>query len=556
MAEYGYGRWRHVRDPAVPSAGRLPGEFGTGNSAPEECTTEGGLVTQVGEGHETAADEAGPVLTFGAPTAGEVLAERYQLEEHVNNDSAGRQVWRGIDVILRRPVAMVLRHPGGDSAVEMLQAAVAASRVIHPNLAGVYDAIDEQDRAYVVREWVDGESLRDLVAAEGPLDPARAIAIAHSVADALTAVHATGMIHGNVHPGSTLIADDGRVVLADARADAADSTESDIRAVGGILYFALTGHWPHTEVGDSALPDANRDSAGNPAAPRQIRAGIPAYLDDLTMDLLDRRVAAPASDALTAELGRLDAAADDEEYEDVGPLRFVQSGSSSSSEPIRSAPKIMVGVGALIVIAIIGLVFGIRAINKTSNSTDAGNIPVTQPTNAGDSTVQQPAPVPQKIKITPDMVRMVDPPRGERLDGDQAKYTIDGNPATVWETSKYNTAPFGGLKPGMGVLINLGEKRSLSEVQVTTSAPGATIDVRTGSSDPGDSSNGDEKIAKDFKSLSDEKPEKSSGTKWYFSGFDPNQKYQYVLVFLTELPRAEDGDRFQISVSEIELSGY
>ena len=106
-----------------------------------ECTTEGGLVTQVGEGHETAADEAGPVLTFGAPTAGEILAERYQLEQHVNNDSAGRQVWRGIDVILRRPVAVVLRHPGGSSATEMLLAAVASSRVFHSCLVCVDDAI-------------------------------------------------------------------------------------------------------------------------------------------------------------------------------------------------------------------------------------------------------------------------------------------------------------------------------------------------------------------------------------------------------------------------------
>ena len=136
-------------------------------------------MTQVGEGHETAADEAGPVMTFGAPAVGEILAERYQLEEHVNNDSAGRQVWRGIDVILRRPVAVVLRHPGGDSATEMLQAAVDASRVIHSNLVGVYDAIDEGERAYVVREWVDGEALRELVAEEGPLDPARALSLIH-----------------------------------------------------------------------------------------------------------------------------------------------------------------------------------------------------------------------------------------------------------------------------------------------------------------------------------------------------------------------------------------
>src|SRR5690349_15681230 len=181
----------------------------------------------------------------------------------------------------------------------MLQAAVDASRVIHPNLVGVYDAIDEGQRAYVVREWVDGEALRELIAREGPLDPARATAIAHSIVDELAAVHATGMVHGNVHPGTTLIGDDGRVVLADARADSSDSTESDVRAVGAILYFALTGHWPQAEVGrTSALPDAMRDSNGALSTPRQIRAGVPAYLDDLTMDLLDKRVQTPEADAL------------------------------------------------------------------------------------------------------------------------------------------------------------------------------------------------------------------------------------------------------------------
>ena len=520
-------------------------------------------MTQVGEGHETAADEAGPVLTFGAPTAGEVLAERYQLEEHVNNDSAGRQVWRGIDVILRRPVAVVLRHPGGDSATEMLQAAVAASRVIHPNLAGVYDAIDEQERAYVVREWVDGESLRDLVGAEGPLDPARAITIAHSVAGALTAVHATGMIHGNVHPGTILIADDGRVVLADARADEADSTESDIRAVGGILYFALTAHWPHAEVGRSALPDANRDSAGNPAAPRQIRAGIPAYLDDLTMDLLDRRVVAPASDALTAELGRLDAAAEDDEYEDVGPLRFVQ-GNSSSSEPIRSAPKILVGVGALIVIAIIGLVFGIGAINSTGNSagetaqngTAAGG--GTAQGDTPDATQTQAPKDPEKIKLTADMVRIVDPPPGDRDDTAEAKNTVDGDKDTAWKLSWYSQPKFGNEKAGMGVLIDLGEARALSEVRVSTSLPGVVMDVRTGTEDPGDNSAGDQKVVQQFKSISDEDAagSKSSGTTHVMSGFDPNQKYQYLMVFLSELPKNDETPGYQVNVNEIELYGY
>ncbi|MGK5679901.1 protein kinase family protein [Actinoplanes sp. URMC 104] len=511
-------------------------------------------MTQVGEGHETAADADGPVMTFGAPTVGEILAERYQLEEHVNDDSAGRQVWRGIDVILRRPVAVVLRYPGGDSAAEMLQAAVDASRVIHPNLVGVYDAIDEGTRAYVVREWVDGESLREMVAAEGPLDPARATAIAHSIADALAAVHATGMVHGNVHPGTTLIADDGRVVLADARADSADNIENDMRAVGGILYFALTGHWPHAEVGPSGLPDANRDGTGNPAAPRQIRAGVPAYLDDLTMDLLDRRVAAPEADSLTAELARLDAASE-EEYEEVGPLRFTQS---ATSEPVRSAPKIIIGVAALVVIAVIGLVFGIRAITSSNDNDQPAKT-----TQAGAGTqadkpadTQTPAPEPKKIPLTADMVRIVDPPNGDRDDTGEAKYTVDGDDDTAWKTQRFKQANFGNNKPGMGVLIDLGKARKLSDVQVVMSQPGVTMGIRTGNEDPGDSSSGDGKIMSTYKRLGDGDTV-TDGTREIFSVFNPDQSYRYVLVFLSKLPPADDGDGgFRVEVQEIEVFGY
>ncbi|HEY0534470.1 MAG TPA: protein kinase family protein [Actinoplanes sp.] len=512
-------------------------------------------MTQVGEGHETAADADGPVMTFGAPAVGEILAERYQLEEHVNNDSAGRQVWRGIDVILRRPVAVVLRHPGGDSAAEMLEAAVDASRVIHPNLVGVYDAIDEGQRAYVVREWVEGQSLREMAIEHGPLDPARATSIAHAIADALAAVHATGMVHGNVHPGTTLIGDDGRVVLADARADSGDDVETDIRAVGGLLYFALTARWPHAEVGVSTLPDATRDASGALATPRQIRAGVPAYLDDLTMDLLDRRVQTPESDALAAELGRLDSASDDD-YEDVGPLRFAPS---ASPEPGRNNNKIIFGVATLAVIAIVGLVFGIRAITASgkpsptgTTQAGAGNAPADTTTGSAPA----PAPQPTKIPLTGDMVRMVDPPGGSRNQQGDAAFTVDNDPDTSWKTQGYNTANFGNLKPGMGVLINLGKPRSVTDVRVETADSDVVMDVRVGTSDPGDSSSGDGKIVSTYKKLGDsDNSDQSSGTTQVFSAFDPNQKYQYILVFITKLPRTGGEHPYSAEVDSIEVEG-
>lgn len=512
-------------------------------------------MTQVGEGR--GADAANPpVMALDAPTVGEILADRYQLAEHVNNDSAGRQVWRGVDVVLRRPVAVVLRYPGGDSAMEMLQAAVRASRVIHSNLVGVYDAIDEGQRAYVVREWVDGDSLREVIAGSGPLDAARATMIAHSVASAIAAVHATGMVHGNIHPGTVMVGHDGRVVLADARSDGSDTYETDIRAIGGVLYFAMTGHWPHHEAGRSALPDALRDATGAVAAPRQLRAGVPAYLDDLTMDLLDPRLALPSSEVLAAELSRLDAATEEHYLDSVGPLRF-----SASDDPVETPPasrrKIAAGVAGLLVIAVTGLFFGINAL--ANNSDDGGGDGLPTPPDAQVTATPGPtetsaAAQPRPIALTADQVRIVDAD-GARDELDGVAATVDGDTNTGWETDAYERSPnFGNLKRGMGVLIDLQEPRSVTSVRVELSAAGASAELLAGPADPGSSRDGDTQVVDTFTDRIGEPFENADGATLTFSGFSADETYQYLLVWITKLPPI-GGEKYQIGVQEITVEG-
>lgn len=517
-------------------------------------------MTQVGEGQE-AEENAPPVMTFGAPTAGEILAERYELVEHINNDSAGRLVWRGVDVVLRRPVAVVLRYPGGDSATEMLQAAVAASRVIHPNLVGVYDAIDEADRAYVVREWVDGHSLRELVAADGALDPARATAIGNAVASALAAVHATGMVHGNVHPGTVMISDDGRVVLADARTDGADSQETDIRAVGGVLYFALTGHWPHGEAplhgataghGRAALPDAVRDASGSIAAPRQVRAGVPAYLDDLTMDLLDPEIAPPSSDVLAAELSRLDVPTDDHFLEQPGPLRFTaDTGEEPSPLASTGGRKVALGIAGLLAVALVGLLIGISALGGDK---DPKQEPVARPSSsapaAGDAS-QAPAVI-RQLHI--EDVRIIDPDSKTRDELGGAEKMVDGTEAG-WETDTYTRANFGNWKRGMGVWIDLGAPHTVKSLQAVLSAPGASARLLAGSAEHPPTSAGDKQLYNTYKTAIGQPIEDHDGATMTFDGFDPERKYQYLLFWITKLPKKDDGSGYKIGVQEIKVQG-
>jgi eukaryotic-like serine/threonine-protein kinase len=482
------------------------------------------------------------VMTFGAPSPGEVLGERYRLEEHLNTDAAGRQIWKGTDTVLRRPVALVLRQPGGEGAAAMLTAAVAASRLAHPHIVGVYDAIDERHRAYVVREWVPGVALRDVLG-QTPLDAERTVLVAHSIAEAVAALHSAGIVHGNIHPGTILIADDGRVVLTDAHADGQTAPEADVRAVGAVLYGCLTAHWPYAEAGRSALPDAVRDSSGRLARPRQVRGGVPRYLDELTADLLDPRVPPPAAPALAAELARLAVEGVEPELDSEGPIGF-DATDSGSRRP--SGGKLALGVAVLLAIALVGAFIGVRILAAD----DGGGSP--GPAGGGQSPGLSTPGEGQNIAIGPDQVRIVDPPRGNRAEVVGVDKAVDGNEGTGWETDSYNRANFGGLKPGMGILIDLGQATKVRSVKVTVNRQLASIALRAGTTDPGNTSSGDDQVNRTFTTLGQPYVE-HPGTTMVFAVPGDAEPTQFLLVWITKLPSDGDG-KFSLSVNEITVS--
>lgn len=467
-------------------------------------------------------------------STGDLLAERYRLDQHVNDDSAGRQVWRGVDIVLRRPVAIVLRHPGGAHAEEMLTAAVAASRVNHSNLIGVYDAIDQGTHAFVVREWIDGAAVRDLVASEGTFDADRTTYVLHSIAEAVAALHTNGIAHGNIHPGTVMVANDGRVVLADARVDGNTSAEGDVRGIGACGYFMLTGHWP-AEAGRSTLPDARRDDTGRVVAPRRVRAGIPTYLDDLVTDLLDPALALPSAPVLAAELPRLDTG-DQLLFGGSGTFRFADE----TPGPSRSStPRLVAVGGTALALIIAGMVLGIKALNANADP-EASSAP---PSSAPSPTTANPQP----ITLRADQVRIVDP-EGDRKETDDAELVIDGDLDTEWKTDGYkNKGTFGGSKPGMGILIKLDKPMRVTSVKVTLNAPGASAVLRTGKTDEEDTNAGDRVIHETYTEVGTPLLE-HPGTVMVFPS---DLTTQYLLVWITELPYDSSTDRYRIGVQEI-----
>ena len=487
-------------------------------------------MTHVGDAYASS-----PPSGEDVPAAGHVLAERYRLERHIGDDNAGREVWRGVDTILQRAVAIVMRRPGGENAEEMLRAAVTASQVTHSNLVGVYDAIDEGDRAFVVREWIDGSALREAVFDDGPFDAERTTYVLHAVAEAIAALHTAGTTHGNIHPGTVLIGDDGRVVLTDARFDDANSLEADVRAIGACGYFMLTGQWPAVRLG---LPQGRRTATGALVAPRQVRAGVPNYLDDMVMDLLNEELTPPSAPVLAAELSRLDTG-DQLLFGGTGTLRFADE----VPEPTRSPTKLVAVGGTALALIIAGMVLGIKALNANADPSHNGGNGGGQPTTNASPTLVNPRPV----RLSESQVRIVDP-KGDRTELRDAGLTVDGNANTGWKTDGYKNKPnFGGSKPGMGILVKLDQPMHVTSVRVQFNAPGVTAEIRSGASDHDATSVGDKMIYDTYRVVGSPLV-KHPGTVMVFpSDLDT----QYLLIWITELPYDSSTDRYRIGVQEI-----
>lgn len=181
------------------------------------------------------------------PAPGSRLDDRYRLRR-INRRTGAYTVWQGWDDLLRRPVAVQVfaadpPPPGVFGAVR------AACRVTHAGLPQVFDANNESDPPYFVREWICG---RDLTARldDGPLEPQAVADGFLQASEALAAAHAAGLPHLRLTPRSLVWSRFGGVKVLGLGVDAAverirvdDPELVDTRALIRLLYAALSGRY-------------------------------------------------------------------------------------------------------------------------------------------------------------------------------------------------------------------------------------------------------------------------------------------------------------------------
>src|ERR1039458_9165454 len=185
------------------------------------------------------------------------------------------EVWEAQDPRLARLVAVKFLRPGLLDRAEFLSAVRRLQTLHHPNIVDVFELFEEDGRAYLVTDYVAGQSLEARLSQNDPLPLEAVLAIGRQVLCALDYAHTNGVLHLNVKPSNILIADDARVFLSDfsigttapisselayfaspelVRNSAAADPRSDVYSFGCVMYAMLFGAAPRLMFLKDLLP--------------------------------------------------------------------------------------------------------------------------------------------------------------------------------------------------------------------------------------------------------------------------------------------------------------
>ena len=247
-----------------------------------------------------------------------LLSNRYELGETLGYGGMS-EVHKGRDVRLGRDVAIkVLRADlARDTQFQerFRREAQNSAALNHPAIVAVYDTGETQTEygplPYIVMEFVDGRTLRDIVKTQGPLSGKRAMEVMADVSAALDFSHRHGIVHRDVKPANVMITRAGAVKVMDfgiaravhdgqaavtqtaavigtaqylspeqARGEAVDG-RSDVYASGCVLFELLTGEPPFT--GDSPVAVAYQHVREEPKPPSALNPKVTPALDSIVL---------------------------------------------------------------------------------------------------------------------------------------------------------------------------------------------------------------------------------------------------------------------------------
>lgn len=243
---------------------------------------------------------------------GKIISERYEIIKSIGEGGMAN-VYVGYDTILNRKVAIkVLR---GDLANDekfvrrFQREALSASSLSHPNIVEMYDVGEDDGMYYIVMEYIEGKTLKQLIKKRGSITLSEAIDIMLQLTDGITQAHDSYIIHRDLKPQNILIKDDGSIKITDfGIAVALNSTQltqtnsvmgsvhyippeqasgkgstirSDIYAMGILFYELITGSLPFR--GENAVEIALKQMHDPIPSVRKKNPSIPQSVENIIL---------------------------------------------------------------------------------------------------------------------------------------------------------------------------------------------------------------------------------------------------------------------------------
>ncbi|MFD0274960.1 serine/threonine protein kinase [Kitasatospora sp. NPDC127111] len=520
--------------------------------------------------------------TLPAPLrhSGDKIGHRYRLEECISHTETFSS-WRAVDEKLRRAVGVHLMASGHQRSRKVLAAAKSAALLGDPRFVQVLDAVQEGELVYVVREWLPHASDLAKLLADGPMEPHEAYQMVRQVTDAVAAAHRRGQAHLRLTPRCVLRTDSGQYRINGIAVDAAlrglpaagsdeDAERTDTRAIGALLFAALTHRWP--------FPENRYDLRGLPknlhnTPPDQVRAGVHKGLSELAARALFDRPPHHAEpfrspEELAKAIALMPRIRQPEPELPAyptpprhnthalptapNPTRVIAApGTATPPAASRPAPVRRTRRRLRRVVKATAWTVALGAIGVASWQL-VDNLRHTGPTvTAPQPSVSSAAPTVHAVTHTPVPIPVVDAvsynPLGDRLEGtDSTKNAFDGDPQSSWTTFGYKD-PFGPNKPlkeGTGLLIDLGSAQAVSSVNVQFIGS-TTAELRI----PNGSAAASPQTARpgDFTAVG-----KKTGTSAEYALENPATT-RYLLIWLTSLPK--DKGEFRGQVAEVKVFG-
>ena len=528
-----------------------------------------------------------------ALASGDVLAGRYRLEDLISegNDAF---IWRAADQALNRSVCVQAMAASDTRVKAFLDAARRSTAVTDPRFLRILDIVeDERGQTYLVREWARAVSL-DRLLRQATLPNRRSATIVSEIAEAVANAHEAGVYHLHLGPSAVLIKESGAVRITGLAVDEAlhdvDTVDRpigyeeqvDVESIGKLLYACLAGRWPGSRRnGLKAAPTEH----GRLLRPRQVRAGVSRDVDTVCDRILGtppRHGEEPLRSArdIAHELrlaGDDEALVTDDQPSLIGSSPDLFSPDvdlyAGSPPPAINPPKpkpaalqppppttlersraaalqatkgdrkwIAVGIAMLLLVAVaMGIIVGRQSDSPGGSASDD-----TSGATANERTPSQTLLISGVADFDPEG----DPPEENPEDAGNA---IDNNPDTVWETLYYQSRPdLGGLKSGVGMLVDLGKVQTVDSVDVTMQGGPTAISIYGASPDLGQPPTSSPGGGNEFYGGSTF-PRVQGGTSQLLE-FDEPIETRWVLVWMTKLPQDPDGT-YRGRIAEIKVRG-